>query len=146
MEQAVQDFISGKRVAILGVSRSGKKFGNIALKELQTRGYQLYPVHPQATEIDGVKCYPNLETLSGQVDGALVVLPPAQVSGVLNEVAAAGIRNVWLQQGAESAEALAQGKQLGLNVVSGKCILMYAQPVGGFHGVHRFVNQIFGKL
>ena len=46
MNQEIQDFIQGKRYALVGVSRSGKKFGNIALTELKARGYQVFVVHP----------------------------------------------------------------------------------------------------
>jgi predicted CoA-binding protein len=56
MNTSIQDFVSGKRIALAGASRSGKKFGNIAGKELKTRGYQVYLVHPEAREIDGEPC------------------------------------------------------------------------------------------
>jgi hypothetical protein len=146
MDTQIEKFIAGKRLAIIGVSRSGKKFGNMALKELTERGYQLYPVHPEAKEVDGVQCYPNMAALQGMVDGALVVLPPQKAGSVLQDISAAGIKNIWLQQGSESAEILATAKRLGLNVISGKCILMYAPPVRSFHGVHRFVMKLIGQL
>ncbi len=93
-----------------------------------------------------MKCYPDLAALGGKVDGALLVVPPVQAAQALRQAAAAGIKNVWLQQGSESSEALDAGRTLGLNVVSGKCILMYAQPVRSFHGFHRFVMKCVGKL
>jgi predicted CoA-binding protein len=64
----------------------------------------------------------------------------------LKEAATAGIKNIWLQQGSESSEVLAQAKQLGLSVISGKCILMYAPPVRSWHGFHRFVMKLIGQL
>ena len=146
MEQAVQDFIDGKRIALVGMSRGGKKFGNMAYKELKERGYQVYPVHPEAEQIDGENCYKNLASLPESVDGVLVVVPPERSSQVMRDAAEAGIRNVWLQQGAESPEVLALGGELDLNLVSKKCILMYAEPVGSVHGVHRFFVKLFGKL
>jgi predicted CoA-binding protein len=146
MEQAVQDFIDGKRIALVGMSRGGKKFGNMAYKELKERGYQVYPVHPEAEQIDGENCYKNLASLPESVDGVLVVVPPERSSQVMRDAAEAGIRNVWLQQGAESPEVLALGEELDLNLVSKKCILMYAEPVGSVHGVHRFFVKLFGKL
>jgi len=146
MDSLIEKFVQGKRLVIIGLSRGGKKFGNIAYKELKARGYSLYAIHPQAQEIEGVPCYPNLAALPGQVDGVLVSVPPQKAKAVLQEVAAAGIKNVWLQQGSESGEVLAQAKQLGLNVVSGKCILMYAPPVRGAHGLHRFVMKLIGQL
>jgi predicted CoA-binding protein len=146
MNQAIQDFINGKRIAVVGASRNGKKFGNTALTELKARGYQVFPVHPSATEIDGVKCYPNLAALQGQVDGALVVVSPPQALIVLREAAAIGLKNVWLQQGAESPEVLALAQELGLNLVAKKCVLMYAPPVRSFHAWHRGFARLFGQL
>ena len=146
MDQAIQDFIDGKRIALVGISRSGKKFGNMASKELKERGYQVYPVHPEAEQIDGERCYASLASIEDDVDGVLVVVPPERSGQVLQDATDAGIRNVWLQQGAESPEVVALGEELDLNLVSKKCILMYAPPVGSYHGVHRFFVKLFGKL
>ena len=142
MNTAIQNFINCKRIAIAGASRSGNKFGNAAHKELKTRGCEVFLIHPEANEIDGEPCYPNLAALHGKVDGVLVSLPASQAGTVLREAAGIGLRNVWLQQGAETDELLALGRDLELDLVSGKCILMYAQPVQGFHRWHR----VFAKL
>lgn len=146
MNQTIQDFVHCKRLAVVGVSRSGKKFGNMALAELKARGYEVFPVHPSAREIGGELCYPKLGVLSGRVDGVFVCVPPQQAAQVLREAAAAGMRNVWLQQGAESPEVLALAGALGLNLVHGKCVLMYAPPVRSFHGWHRAFARLFGQL
>jgi len=146
MDKMIEDFVQGKRLAVVGLSRTGKKFGNIAFKELKERGYQLYPVHPEAKEIDGERCYPSLTALPSPVDGVLVSLPPKKAISVLQDAASAGLKNIWLQQGSESAEVFAQAHRLGLNIISGKCILMYAQPVRAFHAFHRFVNKLVGQL
>lgn len=146
MEKAVQIFIEGERIAVVGMSRSGSKFGNMAAKELKGRGYQVFPVHPQAQEIGGARCYPNLAALQGQVDGVWVCVPSQQAEEVLHAAAQAGMKNVWLQQGAETPELKMLGERLGLNLVSGKCILMYAQPVRSFHAWHRGLVKLFGKL
>lgn len=146
MDQVIQEFINGKRIALVGASQSGKKFGNTAMTELAERGYQVFPVHPTAAEIGGVKCSPNLTALKGQVDGVLIIVAPPQVEAVLREVAAAGIKNVWLQQGAESPGALALAQELGLKMVSKKCVLMYAPPVKSIHKWHRAFAGLFGQL
>ena len=146
MNQAVQDFINSNRLAVVGVSRDGTKFGNTAFAELAARGYQVFAVHPTAQEIAGAPCYPNLTALRGQVDGVLVTVSPQQAVSVLREVASIGLKNVWLQQGAESPEALALARDLGLNLVVGKCVLMYAPPVRSFHAWHRVFARLFGQL
>jgi uncharacterized protein len=146
MDPAIQDFISSKRIALFGVSRSGKKFGNIAYKELQSRGYQVYIVHPEAKEIEGAACYPNLAALEGKVDRVVVSVPPEKGKQVLQEVAQAGLKDVWIQQQGDSLELLDLGRDLGLNLISGKCILMYAEPVRSWHGFHRMFVKLTGKL
>jgi hypothetical protein len=146
VDQAIQHFIDGKRIAVVGVSRSEKKFGNMAFAELAARGYQVFAVHPAAKEIAGAPCYPNLAALRGQVDGVLVIVAPQQAAQVLREAAAIGVKNVWLQQGAESPEALALARELGLELVANKCVLMYAPPVRSFHAWHRGFVWLTGKL
>jgi predicted CoA-binding protein len=146
MNQAVQDFINSNRLAVVGVSRDGTKFGNTAFAELAARGYQVFAVHQTAQEIAGAPCYPNLTALRGQVDGVLVTVSPQQAVSVLREAASIGLRNVWLQQGAESPEALALARDLGLNLVARKCVLMYAPPVRSFHAWHRAFARLFGQL
>jgi predicted CoA-binding protein len=146
MDQTVKDFIQLKRIAVVGVSRSGKKFGNTIATELKQRGYQVFIVHPEAKEIGGEPCYPNLAALQGKVDGVLICVPPSQAGQVLQEAAQAGMKKIWLQQGAQSPEVLAQARELGINPVAGKCILMYAEPVRSLHGWHRAFARLFGQL
>ena len=146
MKHAIEEFITSKRIAIVGLSRSGRKFGNSALTELAKRGYEVFAVHPEVEEIAGTRCYPNLTALRGMVDAVLICISPEAVAGVLREAAAIGLTRVWLQQGAESPGAIALANELKLNLVSRKCILMYAPPVEGFHAWHRAFYRLFAKL
>jgi hypothetical protein len=146
MNQNIEDFISGKRIALVGASQDPKKFGNTLFTELKGRGYQVELIHPTAKEIAGQQCYPSLAALPGKVDGVLVCVKPTQVEEVLRQAAQAGIKKIWLQQGAESPASLRMASELGLAVVSGKCILMYAPPVKSFHGFHRFFVKLTGQL
>ena len=146
MEKEVQDFIQSKHIAVVGVSRNDKKFGKIIYNELKQRGYQVYAVNPQVKEIAGEPCYPNLSALKDKVNAVVVCVPPQQVGQVLQDAAQTGLVKVWLQQGSETPQLIEQAHNLGLNVVTGKCILMYAPPVKSFHAFHRFFVQLFGKL
>lgn len=146
MEPYIQDFIECRRIAVVGYSRNAGKFGNSAYAELRQRGYEVYAVHPTEEEIRGVRCVPNLHALQGRIDAVLVSVPAAQAVAVLEEAASIGVRNVWLQQGAESPEVLATASRLGLHMVAKKCVLMYAPPVRSFHGWHRGLVKLFGRL
>ena len=146
MDKSIENFIQNKRVAVVGVSRNNKKFGSLAYQELKQRGYQVSAVNPAMTEASGDPCYPNLLALQGKVDGVVVCVPSTQGEQVLREAAQASIKNVWLQAGSESAGLVNLGHELNLNLITGKCILMYATPVTGFHGWHRGFVKFFGKL
>lgn len=146
MTQAIQDFIESKRLALIGVSRDEKKFSRMAYKELKARGYQVYAVNPAVDQIDGEPCYPDLMPLREKIDGVLVAVSSGQVLQVLRQAAEIGVKNVWLQQQTESPEAISLGQQLGLNLVSGKCILMYAPPVRSYHAWHRGFMRVIGRL
>ena len=140
------DFIGQRSLAVVGVSRSGKKFGNNAYRELKAKGYQLVPVHPKAEILEGDRCARNLASLPAPVGGVLIIVPPQQAEQVVQEAAAAGIKRVWLQQGAESPAAIRLAESKGMSVVSGECILMFAEPVGFGHRAHRWIKGVFGGL
>lgn len=141
---AVERFVAEPALAIVGVSRSGAKFGNAAAKTLAAKGYRVYPVHPGATEIDGFRCYPTFEALPESVNAVLVVVPPAEAVKVVHDAAKAGIHQVWLQQGAESDAALAACRAHNLSVVAGECILMFAKPAS-FHKLHAWIRRVLGN-
>jgi uncharacterized protein len=146
MKQNVIDFIGSKRIAIVGASRSGKKFGNTIQGELEQRGYETYLVHPEAKEINGHPCYPNLAALQGRAEAVLICVPPAKAEQVVRDAAAAGIERIWLQMGSASAEVMAAAREAGVKPVANKCILMYAEPVKSIHGFHRAIVKLFGQL
>jgi len=145
-KSAVMDFIGQHSLAVVGVSRKGSKFGNAAYRELKAKGYQLVPVHPQAETLEGDRCAKNLASLPAPVGGVLVIVPPRQAEKVVREAAEAGIKRVWLQQGAESTAAIRLAESKGMSVVAGECILMFAEPAGFGHRAHRWIKGIFGGL
>ena len=143
--KAVDDFFSQTSLAIAGVSRKGKKFGNMAFKELKSKGYDVYVVHPEAETIDGEKCYHDFKSLPKQVGGAVIVLPPAETEKAVKQVHDAGIKRVWMQQGAASSEAIKYCNENHMNVIHGECIMMFAEPVDSLHKFHRWIWKVIRK-
>jgi uncharacterized protein len=142
----IDEFISHKTLGVVGVSRDTKKFGYAVFDELRKKGYKAYPINPNAAELYGEKCFPTITDLPKDAEGVVIVVPPAKAEGLVKEAHARGIDQVWLQQGAESKAALAFCEKNKMNVVSGECIMMYLEPVGSFHGFHRFFRKLFGGM
>ena len=145
-KKAVEEFLGLKYLAVVGVSRSGKDFSNVAYRELKQKGYRLVPVNPHADSLEGERCYHRLADIADKPEGALVITNSSQTESVVRDAAEAGIRRLWIQQGCQSVGALELARQKGLSVVSGDCILMFAEPVASFHRFHRWVWKLLGKL
>ena len=143
--KSVDSFLAQPAFALIGASRSGKKFGNTILRELRSKGMRVYPVHPATATIDGVKCYAHLSDLPERVGGLIVCAAPDSAVTAVRDAAAAGIRHVWLQQGSESRYVANLCSELGLDCVIGECILMFAAPAG-IHKVHRVVAGMLHRV
>ncbi len=144
--ELVDDFLAQKRLALVGASSSGRKFGNMAWKELAARGYEVFAVHPRAESIGGTRCWRSLAELPAGIGGVLISVPPGETEKVVREAAAAGIPRVWMQQGSQSADAIRFCRENGIAVVHDQCILLYAEPVRSFHAFHRWLWRLLGKL
>lgn len=146
MKSAIEKFLKCKNIAIFGMSSNSAKFGNLAYKELSKKDYQLFPIHPKAKNIDGAKCYKGFNEIDDKINGVFISLPPSESEKVVELVYKAGIKNVWLQQGAQSDKSIQYCQDNSMNVVHSECILMFAEPVTSFHKFHHFVWKVLGKL
>ena len=142
----VADFLALKKLAVVGVSRNRQKFGNGVYRELKAKGYQLFPINPNAETIEGERCYPNLSSLPEPVDGAVIVVPSSEVENVVKEAANAGIKRLWIQQQSDTKAAIEFCKSHGITVIYNECILMFAKPTAFLHKPHRWVWALAGKL
>jgi predicted CoA-binding protein len=141
--ETIDAFLGNPAIAVVGVSRTQHKFGNMACRVLREKGYRIYQVHRRAATIDGQPCYATLADLPEKVNAVLIVVPPWEAIDVIGEAAAAGIHYVWLQQGAESPEAANLAAERKLALIAGECILMYAKPTG-IHRMHQLVRRVMG--
>ena len=121
------------RVAIIGASTNRRKFGNRAVRAYARQGYQVYPVHPTASEIEGHRAYPSvLDIPEGKLDQVSIYLPREPALKVLEEVARRPPTELWLNPGADHPDVVARANQLGLNVVVACSILGVGEHPSSF--------------
>jgi predicted CoA-binding protein len=142
----VDAFLSEKKLAIVGLSRDPMSFSAGALKQLLAGGYQVFPINPNAGEVHGHTCWPDMASLPEKVNAAIFFTPPALTEQVLPQVAAAGVKKVWLQQGTDSPAVLKLCADHQLQTVSKQCIMMFAEPIASFHKFHRGIKRFFGGM
>lgn len=144
--ELIADFFSSHTIAVLGVSRDGKKFGASVYRSLRDKGYTVYPVNHNGGFIDGTQLYPDLFAIPDKIDGVVMVVPPAVTEKMVKDISDANINRVWMQQGSGSKAAVDFCTENGIDVVEGECILMFAEPAEFMHRAHRWVMGVFGKL
>ncbi len=126
MNQAelIADFVGRRTWAIVGVSANPTKFGHRIYRDLRRAGYRVFAINPHEAEVLGDPVYPNLAALPERPDVVDLVVPPSVSEMIVKEAAAAGIRRIWMQPGAESQRAIDFCRASGIEVVAHACAMV----------------------
>jgi predicted CoA-binding protein len=141
----INEFLDSQPIALVGVSRNPKKFGYVVFKELKEKGMKLIPVNPHAEEIMGEKTYPNVKMLPPEVQSIIVFTKKDKTASVIRDAKEKGIKQIWIQQMADSKEALEELKDSGIKFITGECILMHYKP-NSIHKFHGGIKKFFGRF
>lgn len=104
-------------VAIIGASSDRNKYGNKAVRAFVRKGFKVFPVNPNETEVEGQKAYARVGDIPVALNRVSVYVPPAVGLKLLPEIAAKGCDELWLNPGADSDEVVTEAERLGLKVV-----------------------------
>lgn len=138
-------FLENKEIAMVGVSRDKKKFGYKVFNLLRSKGYHIYPLHPEAKEIDGVKCFQSFSEIPDAVRHLYVVTPQHATENVIKQSLSKKFDMVWFQQKSETNDSVNIIKEKGSEVITGSCMFMFVDPKGG-HAFHRRILHFFRKI
>ena len=148
--EAVADFLRGKRFAVAGVSRQPGQAANAVFRRLKKSGYAVFPVNPQAAEVEGTRCYPDVGSVPGSLDGVVIATAPGVSAEVVRQCADSGVRRVWFHRsfgtGSVSDEAVRGCEARGISSIVGGCPLMFCDPVDGGHRCMRWWLQWRGRV
>ncbi len=144
VKEAAAAFLASTRIAVTGVSRHPKGHGsNVVYQRLRDRGYEVFAVNPNADEIDGDVCYPDLASIPGGVDAVVIATRPDRAEATMRECADLGIGQVWMHrsfgEGSVCDEATVYGRAHGMMVIDGGCPLMFEPTADVAHKVMRLV-------
>lgn len=124
-QNAMDAFLAGRVFAVAGASRDRAKYGNRVLRVLRQRGFEVIPVNPNATSIEGLPCVASLLDIKRDVHGCAIITHPEVTEQIVTDAIAVGVRHLWMQPGAESELAVEQAEQAGIAVVhGGPCLLV----------------------
>ncbi|MBN1342751.1 MAG: CoA-binding protein [Phycisphaerae bacterium] len=112
-----------RTVAVVGASTDRRKFGNKAVRAYLKQGWQVYPVSVKAGEIEGLRTVRSVREVPPPVHRVSMYVPPAVGMSVIEEIAAVGPEEVFLNPGSESEELVAKARSLGLDPILACSIL-----------------------
>lgn len=122
---AIQTFLSAPAFAVVGASSDRSKYGNKVLRCYQQHGLDVFPVNPNEKSIEGLPCIASIADLPNHVESISIITPPPITENIVDEAIKKGIKNIWMQPGAESDRAIQKCKNHGVNVIAnGPCILV----------------------
>jgi uncharacterized protein len=124
VQELIKEFMAQKRFAVVGATDNPQKYGHQIVKNLQKRGYEVYPVNPKLAELEGLKCYASLTEIPIKVDVVDFVVPPKVTEETLKQCKDLGLDHIWLQPGSESEAAIAFCQENHLKVVHSVCVMM----------------------
>jgi predicted CoA-binding protein len=124
-ESRIAAFLKGSPHAVVGASRDRSKYGNKVLRAFIQNNRPVYAVNPAGGKIEGLESLADLASIAEPVHGISIITPPQVTERIIDEAGELGIRHVWMQPGAESADAIARARELGMSVIAeGPCILV----------------------
>jgi uncharacterized protein len=111
-------------IAVVGASPDRRKFGNKCVRAYVHAGYTVFPVHPAATDVEGLPVYRTVAEIPvDRLDRVSVYLPPTVGAAAMAGIAAKPVGEVWLNPGADTPEVVAAAEAAGLNAVRGCSIV-----------------------
>ena len=150
---SVNEFLAQKRIAVAGVSRNPGHHpaGNLIYARLKKTGHEVFPVNPNMQTFEGDRCYPNLQSIPGGVDGVVVITRPDVTEQIVRDCHASAVPRVWMHHGlgnptSVSAAAVEFCRQHDIEVIAGGCPMMFGDGVDFGHACMRWVMKLTGGL
>jgi predicted CoA-binding protein len=153
LDAKVNDFLAQKRIAVAGVSRNNSHHptGNLIYDRLKASGHAVFPVNPHMQTFEGDRCYPDLRSIPGGVDGVVIVTRPEVTERIVHDCTEAGVSRVWMHQSigkgsSVSPEAVEYCRQHDISVIAGACPMMYGGHADFGHTCMRWILKLTGGL
>ena len=125
--ETIRSMLTGsKTIAVIGLSADPAKPSHYVSAYMQQHGYKILPINPSlaGAEVLGEPSYASLAALPVKPDLVNVFRVPSLIPGIVDEMLALGLKDLWVQQGIVNLEAAQRAEQGGIRVVMDRCIMV----------------------
>jgi predicted CoA-binding protein len=112
-----------RSIAVVGFSPRPARPSHGVARQMQRFGFRIIPVRPGISAGLGEKAYADLLSVPGTIDLANVFRSRRYIPEVVDQCLRLGIKNLWLQEGAEDEASAERARAAGMSVVMGRCIM-----------------------
>jgi len=141
-KEKVNQFWMKKHLALFGLSRDPKKISRQVYNLLVAKGYQVYPINPNADKIDSITCYRSLDQVDKKLDGAVIITNPRISLDVVKQCHQRQILDLWFQLDTMDHHVKAYLEENRMNYIY-SCALLHHKEAGFPHTWHRFFFRLF---
>lgn len=125
LDQKIDRFLASPAIAVAGASDNPAKYGHKVFRCLLQNSRTAYPINPNLDRVLGHKTYPNLQDAPGDAESVSIITPPPVTERIVDQAIKRGVKNIWMQPGAESLKAIDRAIDAGINVIAGgPCLLV----------------------
>ena len=139
--EQLRHICNAESVALVGASDKEGSFGRLFLEGMRDAGCRkLYPVNPKREEILGLKAYPSISAVPGQLDLAILLTPPGSILGLVKECVEKRVKGAVVfasgfgELGAEGKELEREigrvGREGGTRIIGPNCLGLFSPRAG----------------
>ena len=157
IDALVADFLSQKKIAVVGVSDKRDTGCNLGYRKFKGAGYAVNAVNPRLTTFEGDPCYPDLKSIPEKPEAVFILANPKVTEQIVQQCVDLGIKHVWMHCMMGTKPGLAAGmtsvsqdavrmcRENGIAVIPGACPNQFLNPDFG-HALMRMMWRAVGFL
>jgi predicted CoA-binding protein len=157
IDSLVQEFLTQKKIAVVGVSDKRETGCNLAYTKFKESGYQVYAVNPRITVFNGAPCYPDLKSIPEKPDAVFILASPKVTDQIVQQCVDLGVKHVWMHcmmgtkpglagsMTSVSQDAVKKCQENGISVIPGTCPNQFLKPDFG-HKMMRGMWRMLGFM
>ena len=154
LDNMVKDFLSQKKIAVVGVSDKRETGCNLTYTKFKENGYTVYAVNPRISVFQGEPSYPDLKSIPEKPDAVFILASPQVTEQIVEQCVDLGVKHVWMHcmmgtkpglagsMTSVSQDAVRVCRENGIQVIPGSCPNQFLKPDFG----HDMMRGLWGML